>query len=204
MLPPETLVTLGGERLTLSEAWERGGGVSVREALSERLGITVDRYAALSRDIFIRIAQKTGTVVFTLPYAISYERDGYSINIPAGERRLDAQDVADVFSCPVFEGGALGKSELLGDLAAAIVNQNLDAAGEKLSSGLFKLAVNLVDTDVSAADYELRRDAADFISRLDTDVSGSLAPAGTLLEGGELELSEDYVSLIRRYFGAAA
>lgn len=140
-------------------AWERGGGVSVREALSERLGITVDRYAALSRDIFIRIAQKTGTVVFTLPYAISYERDGYSINIPAGERRLDAQDVADVFSCPVFEGGALGKSELLGDLAAAIVNQNLDAAGEKLSSGLFKLAVNLVDTDVSAADYELRRDA---------------------------------------------
>lgn len=29
MLPPETLVTLGGERLTLSEAWERGGGVSV-------------------------------------------------------------------------------------------------------------------------------------------------------------------------------
>ena len=24
---PETLVTLGGERLTLSEAWERGGGV---------------------------------------------------------------------------------------------------------------------------------------------------------------------------------
>ena len=61
-----------------------------------------------------------------------------------------------------------------------------------------------MDTDVSAADYELRRDAADFISRLDTDVSGSLAPAGTLLEGGELELSEDYVSLIRRYFGAAA
>mgnify|MGYP002552106843 CR=1 FL=1 len=128
MLPPETLVTLGGERLTLSEAWERGGGVSVREALSERLGITVDRYAALSRDIFIRIAQKTGTVVFTLPYAISYEPDGYSINIPAGERRLDAQDVADVFSCPVFEGGALGKSELLGDLAAAIVNQTAEPA----------------------------------------------------------------------------
>lgn len=60
MLPPETLVTLGGERLTLSEAWERGGGVSVREALSERLGITVDRYCRLSRDIFIRIAAEDG------------------------------------------------------------------------------------------------------------------------------------------------
>lgn len=204
LLPPETLVTLDGERLTLAAVWERGGGTAVREALSERLGITVNRYAALSRDVFIRIAQKTGTVVFTLPYAISYERDGYSINIPAGERRLDAQDVADIFAYPAFEGGSLGKSELVGDLVAAIVNQNLEAASDKLSSGLFKLAVNLVDTDVSAADYELRRDAADFVSQLDTDVAGSLTPSGTVLEGGELELSEDYVSLVRRYFGAAA
>lgn len=79
-----------------------------KAALSERFGITVDRYAALSRDIFIRIADKTGSVVFEMPYAVSYHSDGYDINIPAGRRRLDGRDVADLFAAPSLEGGSGG------------------------------------------------------------------------------------------------
>ena len=79
VLPPETLVPYKGETMTLGRAWARGGGNGVKQALSERFGITVDRYAALSRDIFIRIADKTGSVVFEMPYAVSYHSDGLSL-----------------------------------------------------------------------------------------------------------------------------
>ena len=202
LLPANTAVTRQGTGMTLLQAYEQGGGNAVKEALSERLGIVIDRYAALNREIFIRIADQTGNVLFDLPQPIIYERpDGYSVNLPTGQRRLDGQDIADIFACPSFEDGQLGRARILGNLVAAIINQNLDAASDAFSSSLFKLAVNLVDTDVTSADYELRRQAADFVSRLDAQVAGNLAPSGTFLSQGEVfELSEEYVSMLRKYF----
>lgn len=200
LFPPQTLVTLDGEGMTIQQAFERGGGAAVKKALTERLGIAVDRYALLSESVFVRIAEKTGSVVFELPFDISYAKNGYQINLPSGERRLDGQDVADIFTFPALHADPVERSNLLGILTAAIVNQNAASAGENVSSGLFKLAVNLVDTDVTSADYELRREAADFVAKLDAQVSGSLPVGGTLLEDGSLELSEQCVSQIRQYF----
>ncbi|MEM1485086.1 LCP family protein [Oscillospiraceae bacterium PP1C4] len=205
LLPAKTLVTLNAKELTLAQAYAKGGGDAVKQGLSERLGIVVDRYAKLSSESFVRIAEKTGSVVFTLPYDISYQnKKGYTINIPAGERRLDAKDVADIFAYPKFQKDELEKSELLGNLIAAIVNQNMHAASDAVSSELFKLAVNLLDTDVTSADYEYRRDAANFVSQLNTKIAGSIAAEGTFLSDGKVfGLSESYIAQIQRYFQTA-
>ena len=58
-----------------------------------------------------------------MPYAVSYHSDGYDINIPAGRRRLDGRDVADLFAAPSLEGGPVERAALLGELTAAIVIQ---------------------------------------------------------------------------------
>lgn len=202
VLPPETIVSLDGAGMTLSQTFARGGGAAVKLALSERFGIKVDRYARLSTDAFLRVAEKTGEVVFALPEEIAYtNRAGLNIRIPAGERRLDGKDVADLFAYPALFDDPQKRGALLGNLVAALVNQNLSAGSENVSPGLFKLAVNLVDTDVSYADYEYRRDAADFVSGLEAQVAGNLAVDGSFLSGGaSFELSEAYVDTIRRYF----
>lgn len=201
LLPLQTVVTLDGTSVTLGQAYQKGGGVAVKAALSERLGITVDRYAAVSRDHFIRLAEKTGSVTFKMPYRIEYTRSGYDVSIPQGERRLDGRDIADLFEYPGFSPDGVEKSALLGELIAAIVNQNLDAAAEARSSGLFRLAVNLLDTDITSADYEVRRRAADFMSSLGVSVAGNLPVAGAASgDGAVFELSEGYIELVRGYF----
>lgn len=200
LLPAETAVTLDERGITLAQAYNSGGGAQAIDALSRRLGVVIDRYAALNRDMFINIANKVGTVVYTLPYDISYNRDGFEVNLAAGERRLDGQDVADLFGYPDFTHGAIGKSEVLGGLVEAIINQNLDAASEDVSPGLFRLAVNLVRTNVTYTDYELRRQAADFVSDLELQVAGNVPVSGSVLESGAFELSEEYVNLVRQYF----
>lgn len=201
LLPPQSAVTLEGVSLTLEQAYQKGGGVAVKSALSERLGIAVDRYASISRGHFIRLAEKTGSVTFRLPYRIEYTRGGYDVSIPQGDRRLDGRDIADLFEYPGFSSDGVEKSALLGELTAAIVNQNLDAASETRSSGLFRFAVNLLDTDITSADYEVRRRAADFMSSLGVSVAGNLPIAGsTPVDGGSFELSEGYVELVRGYF----
>lgn len=200
LLPPETAVTLNGRGVTLAQAYSFGGGPQASDALSRRLGIVIDRYASLNRDMFIALAEKTGTVVYTLPYDVSYTRDGFDVNLAAGERRLDGQDVADLFGYPDYKDGAAGKSELLGDLVEAIINQNLNTASEDLSPGLFRMAINLIRTDITYTDYELRRQAADFVSKLKTQAAGNLPLSGSVLESGAFELSEEYVSTVRQYF----
>ena len=208
LLPAESIVSLDGKRMSLAQAYEQGGGPAVKGAMSERFGIAVDRYACIDQDSFLRLAERVGSVVFELPYEIAYERNGYSILIPAGERRLDGKDILDLFAYPGFQEDPLEKSRILGQLVAAAVNQHLDAAGKDMSSSLFKLAVNLLDTDISYADYERRRDSADFVSKLDMDVAGALPADGIWLpqENGEalLEFSEDYTALVRQYFQASA
>ncbi len=203
MLPPQTLVPLDGKNLTLVQAFETGGSRAVKAALSERLGVMVDRYARVDGDAFQRIVEKTGSVEFELPEDVSYRRDGYSINLAAGSRRLDARDMFDLFAYPAFRRDQEARCGLLGRMLAAWINQNLDAAGEERSSSLFKLTVNLVDTDISYADYEPRRRAANFLSQLDAQVAGSLPVSGTRLgDGASFELSESYVNLVRQYFQA--
>lgn len=200
VLPTETAVTLNGRGVTLGQAYRTGSGAQAMDALSRRLGIVIDRYAALTRDMFITVADKVGTVSYTLPYDVSYNRNGFEINLAAGKRRLDGQDVADLFGFPDFKNGAIGKSEFVGGLVEEIINQNLDAANEDVSPGLFRLAVNLVKTDLTYTDYELRRDAADFVSDLDTQVAGNIPLGGSLLESGAFELSQEYVDSVRQYF----
>ena len=142
MLPPQTLVPLDGKNLTLVQAFETGGSRAVKAALSERLGVMVDRYARVDGDAFQRIVEKTGSVEFELPEDVSYRRDGYSINLAAGSRRLDARDMFDLFAYPAFRRDQEARCGLLGRMLAAWINQNLDAAGEERSSSLFKLTVN--------------------------------------------------------------
>lgn len=200
LLTPKTAVTLNGRGITLAQAYALGGGAQAKDALSRRIGIVIDRYAVLTRDIFITIAEKIGTVVYTLPYNVSYNRDGFDVNLAAGERQMDGHDVADLFAYPDFKDGAVGKSEFLGELTSSMINQNLEASSDGLSSGLFRLTVNLVNTDVTYTDYELRKQSADFISKLTTQVAGNLPLSGSILESGSFELSEEYVLLVRQYF----
>ena len=203
LLPPGTLVEPEeGGSATLAQVYRAGGGAAVKGALSRRLGVEVDRYAVLSRDLFLRLAEKTGSVEFELPYEIAYQRDGFSVSIPAGVRRLDGRDIADVLGYPHFPD-AEERSKVLGDLIAAIINQNLDVASDARSSTVFKLAVNLLDTDVNAADYEQRRQAADFLSQVDAQVAGNRPAAGAPLGEDAFQLSENCVDLLREYFQAS-
>ncbi len=204
LLPPETLVPFNQEQRSLQSVYEQKGAAAAKEALAERLGIVIDRYAKLDSDAFLRIAQKTGTVVYTLPYDIAYTRDGFDIHLSAGERRLDAKDLLDLLAYPPFQRNTLEKSELMGEVLAALINQNLDIAAESNSSGWFLLAINLVDTDITYADYELRRQAADFLSGIDAQVAASFTAQGEFVgDGTGFALSDSFCELLRRYFQQA-
>lgn len=195
LLPPETRVDGG----TLAEIFSKSGGEAMKRAVSARFGIAVERYAALDGAPFTRIASKVGSVSCQLPYEISYSRDGYPIRFAAGHQQLDGQDLLNLFDAPAFRGDPVEKSALLGEIAAQTINQNMGAAADKRASGVFKLAVNLVRTDLTSTDFELRRQSADFLSQMDREYAGNLPLAGQW-EEKEFVLADSFVDLVRQYF----
>lgn len=198
LLPGAAAMDLGEERATLAELYEAGGGVLVKQGLSQGLGIVVDRYAAVDREQLIRLVDAVGTVEYDLPFPVDYQREGYDIRLPQGPRRLDGRELADLLACPQFSD-AISRSRALGELIAQGINQNLSAASQGVSPALFQLAVNLLDTDVSYADYELRRQAADYLSRQPGQPAMSL-PLDGAWEGERFLLSETFLRKVRPYF----
>ncbi len=201
LIPPDLQVLSETGSTTLNQLYQDSGALAAKTALSQALGIVVDRYARIQPENFLRIAKKTGTVLFTIPYDISYSRDGFQVSIPAGERRLDGQDVLDMFAYPPFQRNPLEKSQVMGDLVAAVVNQHMESAQEEYSATLFKLAINLIDTDLNYADYELRRRAADFLANLNAQVCANFPAQGSYSgDGSKFHPSEDYLELLSQYF----
>ncbi|HIX65943.1 MAG TPA: LCP family protein [Candidatus Anaerotruncus excrementipullorum] len=198
LLPGGTAVETEEGWATLEALYAQGGGLLLKRGLAQGLGVAVDRYAVLEREQLIRLADAVGTVEYDIPFPVDYQRDGYAIRLPQGPRRLDGRELADLFGCPQFPD-ALARSRALGELVAQAVNQHLEAASQQFSPALFQLAVNLVDTDVSFADYELRCQAADYLSRQPGSPAVSLPPTGSW-EGEELYLSEGFLQQLAGYF----
>lgn len=198
LLPPQTQVE-GTEGGTLAEVFTRNGAEALKRAVSETFGIAVERYAVISSGPFTRIAAKIGSVSCELPYEISYTRAGYPVRFAAGRQQLDGQDLLDLFDAPKLRADPVEKSVLLGSIVADAINQNMSAAAEKRASGIFKLAVNTVRTDVTSTDFELRRQSADFLSQMEREYAGNL-PLQGVQEGAVFVLSDAFRDLVRQYF----
>ena len=198
LLPPDTLA----EGKTLGEIYTKEGAEALKRSVSSLFGIVVDRYAVLSGTIFMKLAAQIGSVVYELPYEIVYSREGSPVHFSYGKQQLDGQDLLDLFQVTTLKQNHVEKSELLGDIIAEAINQNMSAASEKRAASVFKLAVNAVRTDVTSTDFELRRESAAFLAGMDARFAGNLPVQGEW-QDGSFVLSEAFLSRVRQYFQPA-
>lgn len=200
-LPPETYLDNAGKPDTLSNVYEKGGLVYSAQALSRYLDIPIDRYARMDLNGFLKIAAAVGTVEFDLPYDVTYLDGGLPITITAGRQLLNGQKTAAIISNTDYEGGALQRGALLSALVAEIINQRIDIALSTAADDLFKLAVNLADTDISAYDYERLKEAAVFMAKLADKPSVGIDISGRYNEAGNtFVLSDSCQAVIKQAF----
>jgi hypothetical protein len=87
------------------------------------------------------------------------------------------------------------------DLAAAAVNQRMDVALSAVVDNIFRTIVNLIDTDISYADYEDRKEAAIFLAKLGQDPGKALYVEGAYSEdGASYVLSDTFVAVLTQVF----
>lgn len=201
-LPPETAVRNNERIETLAEVYRYGGADYSRRALAQTLNIDIDRYVRMDIPTFLVAAATVGTVEYNLPQEMVLDNGGaVSITMSPGKQLLDGQRIVEIFRYEKYEGGNLARCRNVSALTAEIVNQRMDIALSTVVDKVFEKLINLIDTDISYADYDDRKQAARFLARMGEDVAQPMEVNGSYNEDKTLyTLSDTFAALLTQTF----
>jgi anionic cell wall polymer biosynthesis LytR-Cps2A-Psr (LCP) family protein len=185
---------------TLADIYRYGGAEYVRARMAESLGVTIDRYVRMDSLAFVAAADAVGAVEFELPVALTTGGD-MPVTLAAGTQLLDGAMAARIIHFAGYDGGELARCAIVADLAAAAVNQRMDIALSAVADNIFRTIVNLIDTDISYADYDDRKEAAIFLAKLGQDPGKPLYVEGAYSDDGMVyTLSDTFVAELTQIF----
>ncbi len=162
VLPPGTLVGEGGNAVPLGALCRYAGPGSAADKVEETLGITLDRRIVLDGAALAQAVDLLGGVRYQLrePVELAGER------LEAGNYHLSGNLMRELMRYPGYREGEKGRAASAARLAAALFNQTGGILLTEEADDTFQKLVGLADTDLSVADYQQRKPAAQFLVKL--------------------------------------
>ena len=191
VLPKDTLVVGKTKSDTITGVFGVGGARYTKLALEESLGMAIDRYAVIDLENFISVINLLGTTDFELPLTLDASLGGREIKLAEGTQKLDGRKMADIFVYPKYEGGEPARCAMAAELIRTVINTHLPLAQTKAADSLFKSVVNAVETDVSQTDYQQRKEAAAFMTRLEVRPAMVITLSGRYNAAGNTYVLDD-------------
>lgn len=146
-VPGETVVLPDGEEETLAELWRDLGGRRAADALSLLIGAPIDRYLAIPKNSLITLVNQAGAIDFSI--------DGRNRSEEPVRRILDGDAMLSlVYNCPKEE-----RSRLVAELTGEMISQRGTLLRPLDIEKIYLTAVNAGENDLTAEDYETRREA---------------------------------------------
>lgn len=142
---PASLKTESGS--TLAAAFRQQGSGKAVQTVSTALQLPVSHYITFSvADVVTFMNYLEGSLTFQLPESIKYtDENGLPAQVKAGERQLNANQIAGVLRHETWKKPATAES-MFAELIAAILNQNL--LPELRFGGDFAVLCNTAQTDL--------------------------------------------------------
>lgn len=179
VLPPGTLVGEGGDAVPLGALCRYAGPGSAAASVEKALGITLDRQVVLSGAALAQAVDLLGGVQYQLrePVELAGER------LEAGNYQLSGNLTRELMRYPGYREGERERTAGAARLFSAVINQNSGIVLSGEADEMFRKLVSLASTDLSVADYQQRKPAAQFLAKLigdaafAVDVKGEDIPA---------------------------
>ncbi|MCL2056690.1 MAG: LCP family protein [Oscillospiraceae bacterium] len=168
VFPPQTMITNNGRLEPLSEVYKYGGAQYTKEKLAEELGIAADRYIRVDRAGFITAADAVGSIEYTLAEDFTVWQLGAEMTLQAGMQLLDGRRLAAILTSAA---GGDARAQRAGELIASFINQRIDIFKTVAADGVFEKIINIADSDITYLDYHIRKDAGEYLARLDYGIA---------------------------------
>lgn len=198
--PSNMLALVDGKQDTLEGFFNTGGAEMVETAIENESGIHTDRYAIVGSEGFQKICNIFGGVYFVVPSGIK----GFAeTNTP---QFLGPPQMEKLVTYPFFEGGEIDRSSLTADMITEMVNVS-DSDRDRLLNSMdsnFKTVINLMDTDITANDYNDHKGAIRYMFKYGKTISSFRIVTGTAGDGEDIFiLSDTFYNSVKEYFTEA-
>lgn len=144
-IPANDTVTFNGTNQSFENILSKNGADALKKAVSDYLGLSVDRFIKVNESELKKIIAKTGDVTVNVPKSIDYKSSEYSLLLDAGNQSL----TADMF-CKYL---IFCENDQKGDAIVCYLNTLLSTKNIPLQDNLFNYIVNNSNTDITIVDY---------------------------------------------------
>lgn len=202
VLPPETAVDNQGSVESLTEVYRFGGADYTRNTLAKTLNIPIHRYVRMDSAAFAACMDIVGSMEMELNKTMELDQNGATLQLQEGTQLLDGGRTASLIAHRDYPDGELERCMMIGEVASALINQRKDVALSTTVDKIFLYIINRVDSDISYADYENRKQAAAYLAELPGNPAAALKPVGSYSGQDNLfHLSDTFVALVVQTMG---
>lgn len=188
-IPRETAAVVGTEQTRLFELYRVQDMRTVRDAVAEVLGVTVDNYAVITYANIERvISHFEAGLIFEVPENLHYSHaaSGYSIQLTSGAHVLTGPQTTAMLRYPLWSGGRRQEAGIQAQVIAALVNQYMTAGRVEKGPADFTALVNLVRSDIYASQYHAAKAGLDYLAKQnDGSLCSVVALAGEYVGNGD-------------------
>ena len=150
-IPSNSIALVDGQQLSIIENYQNGGAASAEEFVEKVFDIEVDRYMKFDSAAFQKVCDIFGGVTYPVNADIAgFKNDG-------SQQYLNSDQIETFVNYLMFDGGESERAFTSAAVLSAMVNQS---DGKRIADSFdnnFSIVINMVDSDVTAADYKNRK-----------------------------------------------
>ncbi|MCR5718826.1 MAG: LCP family protein [Oscillospiraceae bacterium] len=198
--PANMLAVVDGRSDTLEGFFNGGGVASVKAAIENEAHIKTDRYAILGSDGFQKICNIFGGVYYRVPNGIKGFEDTLA------PQYLGPHQMEKLVTYPFFDQGESQRSATAADMMTEMINVT-DSDRDRLLASMdnnFKMLVNLMETDITAQDYNDHKSALRYMYTYGKNIGMFRLVTGEPGESDVYLLSGDFYRSVQEYFAEDA
>lgn len=188
-LSPYTIASADGQGQTLDQVFKASGASETAKAVSEVLGITIDRYMSMGEQCFENLCDNIGSItyeVFENMYYIDDDSDDI-VNYSKGEKiALQGYQIRLFMTYPKYKNGYSQNVSVAGEMMKNLINSGfkLQTTRDNLDSIYSNLLKESAEKNFTENDFKKTEDFYYYIMDNYDNPAEMLTPTGTWSDNG--------------------
>ncbi len=200
-LPAETVLATPQGEMTAQDCYGAGQVQGLMAGIQQTLAITVDRYILSEEGTFAQLYNQFPPITYEVEAPVTIQEDGIQVEIPQGIQKVDGDQLMRLANYQDYTGGEEERLQVLGELVVEEINQNLLTEDLEEADGTFKAIVNTLESDLVYGDFQIRKEALQFMAALSTAPARQLSLAGHYnQQEGNFYLDESMGDLVQEHY----
>lgn len=188
-LAPLSPYTMASSSQTIAQVFESGGASETTNAVSEMLGISIDRYMSMGKECFENVCDNIGSITYEVledMYYVDKNSDDVTNYTKGDKISLQGSEIRLFITYPKYKDGYAQNVIVAGEFMKSLINNGfkLQTTRDSLESIYSNLLKESAEKNFSASDFEETKEYYYYLIDNFDNPAEMLTPTGTWSEKG--------------------